>query len=126
MSAINYAGAGILPDMFTACTMLDVVTDSASDGKFGSRAHYADGATFYAYLRKDTSPEALVAERNGPHEQYTVVVGAGVTLKHGDVFRRESDGATFRVNGATVDGAAPAASTIQIAKTTAERWDPPA
>ena len=125
MSAIDYAGAGILRDRFVPCHRLDMANGEQSDGKFGHKGSYTEGRKFVAMLRKDSDPTVQVAERQGLREQYTVVVGPGVTLKHGDVFRRDSDLATFRVTGSTIDGEAPAASTVQIAKTTAERWEVP-
>ena len=125
MSAIDYAGPGILRDQFTPCHRMDRITDRQSDGQFGSVEHYDQGAAFDAMLRKDGSTEVTVAEQNGLNEVYTVVVGPGVALKKNDVIRRDSDGATFLITGRTIDGAAPPASTVQIAKTTAKRWDIP-
>ena len=122
MSGITYAGAGILPGMFVPCHRMVRNAQEPSDGKFGFKATYTEGEAFDAMLRKDSSPTMQVAERQGPKAHYTVVVGPGVTLRHGDVFRRDSDQMAFMVNGNTIDGEAPAASTIQIAKTTAEEW----
>lgn len=125
MSIIDYAGPGILAQMFVPCHMMDRTTVNAA-GLFGPQERYVEGAALEAMLRKDSSPEVKVAEANGLKEQYTVVVKRGVTLRHLDVIKRDSDGATFRITGSTIDAEAPDASTIQIAKTTAERWDPPA
>lgn len=123
MSLIDFAGPGIFGDMFENCVMLDRTT--RSDGAFGMKEVWVPGASFQAMLRKDNSTEAQIAERQGMSEIYTVVVRKGLPLKHQDVFRRESDGATFRVTGSTVDNEAPDASTVQIAKVSAERWDIP-
>ena len=122
MSLIDYAGAGILPGMFTACTKLERVTDDGSDGQFGYDARYVDGAGFDAMLIKVKDAATQVAERKGLKRQYTVVVKRGISLRQNDVFRRESDGMVFIVTGTTTDGEAPDPSTIQIAKTTAEEW----
>lgn len=115
----------LIIDMMTACTMR--VRTGASDGKFGQTNTYADGATFQAAIIKQTgqqpaSYQATEAERPVLDEIYTVVVPTGTALHHHDVFRRESDGAVFRVTGDARDTEAPAMSTVQIAKTTAERW----
>ena len=123
MSLINFAGPGIFGDMFEDCVMMDRTTQS--DGAFGMKEVWVPGAPFQAMLRKDNSTEAQIAERQGMSAFYTVVVRRGIPLKHQDVFRRESDGTTFRVTGSTVDNEAPDASTVQIAKVTAERWDIP-
>ena len=120
MSAMDYAGAGILPGLFTACTRLERA--SAGDGQFGGVARYEDGEGFDAALIKVKDAATQVAERKGLKRQYTVVVKRGVSLRQNDVFRRESDGMVFIVTGTTTDGEAPDPSTIQIAKTTAEEW----
>ena len=126
MSLIDYAGAGILPGMFTICTMLDKITGNRPDGQGGVIETWADGASFDALILKNTTTEAQIAERQGLREFYTVVVKRGIPLKYQDVFRRESDGATFRVTSNPKDSEAPDPSTIQIAKVTAERWEVPA
>ena len=122
MSATGYAGAGILPNQFVSCHRMVRSADPPSDGKFGFGGKYAEGAQFDAMLRKDSNPVVQVADRQTSKRQYTVVVGPGVTLRHGDIFRRDADRAAFIVTGDSIDGEAPAASTIRIAKTTAEEW----
>ena len=72
---------------------------------------------------KDNSTEALIAEKQGVSEIYTVVVQKGTVLEYHDVFRRLSDGAVFRVTSNITDNEAPNASTVRIAKVTAERWE---
>lgn len=115
----------LLGELFTPCTMRDVVTDNGSDGLFGKDEHYKDGAKFLAMLEKQSSPEVVIAERQGLNEFYKVVVPTGVNLKKGDVFRRDSDGLTFMATSNTRDGAAPPMSTVQIAVATCKRWDEP-
>lgn len=121
----SYGINGILNDMFTSCTMMDRVTDSASDGIFGIIEHYQPGAKIMAMLEKLDSDEAVIAEAQGVKEQYRIVVPTGVNLKKDDVIRRDSDGMTFRMTSNTRDGAAPPASTVQIAKATCTPWDIP-
>lgn len=129
MSIIDNGIPGILKEQFVPCHMMDKSTTNRStnrsDGQFGMDESYAEGAAIDVMFRKDRSPEVKVAERQGLKEQYTIVVRAGVTLRQNDVIRRDGDGATFRITGRTIDGQAPAASTVPIAKTTAERWDIP-
>lgn len=123
MSLIDYAGAGILQGMFTACTMIDKTTTNRPDGQGGMIETWADGASFDAMILKNTTTEAQIAERQSIRELYTVVVQRGTPLKHHDVFRRNSDGMTFRVTSNARDSEAPESSTIQIAKVTAEPWE---
>lgn len=125
MSLIDYAGAGILPGMFTQCTMLDKTTSNRPDGRGGMIETWADGAKFDALILKNTTTEAQIAERQGIRELFTVVVKRGTPLKYQDAFRRDSDGMTFRVTSNPRDSEAPDPSTIQIAKVTAERWEVP-
>ena len=120
--SVTFAGAGILPEMFVPCHKMDRTAEPASDGKFGFNATYTEGEAFEAMLRKDSNPVVQVADRQTSKRQYTVVTGPGVTLRHGDIIRRDSDQQAFKITGDTIDGEAPEASTIQIAKTTAEEW----
>ena len=112
----------ILTGGMVACTRMDRTSETTS---LGTIDHYSPGAGFEAYLRKDTSPEIRVAERQGIAEQYTVIVPASVVLRRDDVFRRDGDGLTFRCTSNTTDNAAPAMASLQIAKCGAERWDIP-
>lgn len=120
-----FEGFGLLDEQFEACTKMDLVTDSSSDGSFGVLEHYQPGARIMAMLEKTNSSEITIAEAQGLREQYTVVVPTGVNLKKDDVIRRDSDGLTFRMTSNTRDGQAPPTSTVQIAKATCERWDIP-
>ena len=120
----NHLGT-LMPGMMADCTRMDRRTIDRSDGQFGTVDAYEPGAAFRAMLIKVSAPEVRLAERQGLREQYTVVVPMGVALRHNDVFRRDSDGRTFRVTSSTTDGAAPEASTVKIAKCSAERWDIP-
>ena len=110
----------LLDSMMEKCVTMDKV--SRSDDMGGFYYVWTDGAEFEATIIKNSSPEVIVAEQQGVNEQYNVVVRSGVPLDFHDVFKRLRDGATFRVTGYARDSEAPAASTIQIAKVTAERW----
>ena len=117
----NFGNIGIMRGMLETCTMIDKTT--RPDGQFGFKPTWVDGAQFQAMIEKNNSTEAQIAERQGVKELYTVVVQRGAPLKYQDVFRRESDGAVFRVTSNTTD--APNASTVKIARVSAERWEIP-
>lgn len=104
-----------------ACTMLDRRT--VSDGMGGFVYEWTDGATFSAAIIKDNSIEARTAEKQGVTELYTVTVDKGTPLAYHDVFRRDSDGATFRVTSNIKDSETPARASFQIGQVTAERWE---
>lgn len=115
---------GMMAGMMEKCTMMDLVTTGESDGMFGQREYYRPGAGFKAMVVKRQSQEKQIAEAQGIAEIYDVVVESDVgILRHQKVFRRDSDGATFRVTSNPVT--APDASTVQISAMTAERWEIP-
>ena len=114
----------LIESMMEPCTLLNRVRQN--DGYGGYTESWTDGATFSATFIKNTSPEVTLAEMQGANEIYNVVVPKGFTLDYHDVFRRESEGSTFRVTSYTRDSDAPEQSTVKIAKVTAERWVIPA
>lgn len=111
----------LLDSMKTACKMMDRST--VSDGLGGFSYTWTEGADFEAVIRKDSSPEMAVAQKQGLSEFFTVIVDKSVSLEYHDVFKRVSDSATFRVTGSTRDSTAPDVSSVPIAKATCERWD---
>ena len=114
----------LLSQMMEDCKILNHVR---TDDDFGGYTDaWTEGATFKAAIAKNGSPEVLVAEKQGVAEQFTVVVDQDFVLDYHDVFRRVSDGSVFRVTSPTADSTAHPASTVKIAKVTAERWVLPA
>lgn len=105
------------------CTMLDKMT--VSDGMGGFKTQWSDGATFQAAIVKDSSIQARVAEKQGVSEVYTITVDKDLPIAYHDVFRRDSDGATFRVTSNIVDSKTPSVATFQFGQVTAERWELP-
>lgn len=114
----------LLDSMMDDCVLLDRIT--SSDGVLGIISTWQDGASFKATIVKDSSTEAKLAEKQGVTEVYTVVTAKGSGLNYHDVFRRVSDGQVFRVTSNQADSEAPAASSVQIGKVSAERWVLPA
>ena len=110
----------LLDSMMEKCVFLN---HSRTDDAYGSYVEtWTDGATFDATIIKNSSTEATIAERQGVDEIFTVVTKSSFPLDYHDAFRRASDGQIFRVTGRTKDSEAPDASTVKIAKTTAEKW----
>jgi len=113
----------LMTQMMEDCRILNHVRQ---DDDFGGYTNeWTEGATFKAAIAKNASPEQLVAEQQGISEQFTVVVEQDFVLDYHDVFKRISDNAIFRVTSRTQDSTAHPASTIKIAKVTAERWELP-
>jgi head-tail adaptor len=114
----------LLTQMMEDCKILNHIR---IDDDFGGYTDtWSEGATFKAAIAKNSSPEQLVAEQQGVSEQFTVVVDRNFSLDYHDVFKRLSDNSIFRVTSRTTDSTAHPASTVKIAKVTAERWVLPA
>lgn len=107
--------------MMEECVMLDKRT--VSDGLGGFSYEWTEGAPFRAAIVKNTTLEARIAEKQGVTELYTVTVDKGLVLQYHDVFRRVSDGLTFRVTSNIRDSETPTVASFQIGQVTAERWE---
>jgi len=107
--------------MMEDCVMLDKRT--VPDGLGGFVIEWQEGAPFMAAVIKDNTLAARVAEKQGVSEVYTVTIDKGLALQYHDVFRRLSDGLTFRVTSNVRDSETPFVATFQIGQVTAERWD---
>lgn len=110
----------LITEAMTDCTMLDKRT--VPDGQGSYEQQWVEGATFQAAIIKDSSMQARMAEKQGVTQVYTVTVNKGLPLDFHDVFRRESDGAIFRVTSNITDSETPARATFQIGQVTAEKW----
>ena len=114
----------LLYQMMEECQILNHVRTDDDYG--GYTEAWTPGSKFKAAIAKDSSPEQLVAEQQGVSESFKVVVQKSFSLDYHDVFQRLSDNAIFRVTSKTTDSTAHPASTVKIAKVTAERWVLPA
>lgn len=125
MTVFDFAGPGLLGQMMEKepCTVLVRSEPDGPDGQFGAREAWTDGDAIYLAIIKNASPEVTVAERHGEREQYIVVCQRGASLAYGDIIRRDKNGETLRITSRPNDREAPDASTIQIARLTAERYD---
>lgn len=113
----------LLQSMMEPCVMMDKTT--VNDPMGGFTTAWVEGATFDAFVRKETAPEIVVAEKQGAKETFTVVVMKGAPLEYHDVFKRIGDGEVFRLTSSVKDDAAPgvASTPVQIAKANCERWE---
>lgn len=110
----------LLDSMMEQCRIMNHIRE---DDPYGSSVDtWQEGATFDATIIKNSTTEAIVAEKQGITEIFTVVVRKGFVLDYHDVFKRLSDGQIFRVTSNVTDSEAPNASTVKIAKVTAEKW----
>ena len=109
-------------DMMERCCY---VNRAIVDDPYGSTTEiWTDGAQFDASIIKNSTTEAQIAAQQGINEMFTVVVKKGTNLQNNDVIKRISDGVKFKITSNTLDSAAPGASSVKIAKVSAERWSP--
>lgn len=113
----------LLESMMNDCIMMDRLT--VSDGMGGFDRTWVEGATFKAFVRKESAPEIRIAGQDEAKEMFTVVVPMTISLEYHDVFKRVSDGAVFRLTSNTKDDAAgyEASPPVQVAKANCERWE---
>lgn len=93
------------------------------DGLFGEEVARSAGQRFMALLIPKGGGEQTIGERREAVERFSAVVERDVLLLYGDVIRRVSDGAVFRVTGNP--SAAPEYSGVGVAASPVERWEVP-
>ena len=113
----------LIYDLMEGFHLIDKVSNNDPYG--GTVKGYRVGASFQAKVIKNSSTEAIVAEKQTSTEFLTVVT-KGLKLEYHDIFRRDSDKEYFQCTGDEKDSQAPARSTVALAKTTCERWKVPA
>ena len=111
----------LVANFMERCTMLE--KKRLPDGQGGFTTGWTDAGPFMAAVIKDSTLAARVAEKQGVTEVYTVTTPTGVGLEFHDVFRRDSDGATFRVTSNARDSRPPAVATFAFEQVNAERWE---
>lgn len=115
--------AELIDGYLQSCVML--TKKRVPDGQGGFEAIWTDGDEFDAAIVKDRSLQARVAEKQGVSSVYTITTARGVALEYHEVFRRISDGATFRVTSDYTDSRPPNVATFDFEQVTAERWELP-
>ena len=113
----------LIEKMMDKCCILNHVRE---DDEYGGYVdEWTDGASFDATIIKNSTTEAIVAEKQGISEIFTVVTSKRFRLSYHDVFKRLSDNQIFRVTSNDKDSEAPEMSTVKISKVTAEKWELP-
>ena len=111
----------LLSEFMDNCIMIDKTT--APDGYGGHETVWVEGAPFDAAITFNTSIEARTAEKQGVTSLYTVTTDKKITLQYHDVFKRKSDGKTFRVTSDGDDKFTPNSAFINMRQVTAEEWE---
>lgn len=110
----------LLQDAMEKCIMMDKVT--TGDGYGGVITKWHEGAPFNAAVVLDDSIEAQTAMAQGVTGVYTVTTQKSINLQYHDVFRRVSDGKTFRVLTDGDDNKTPSGSSLNMRNVRAEEW----
>lgn len=95
------------------------------DGLGGYTVAWTDGAPFHAAFEYESAPEVTVAEKQGVARTYRIYVPRSLLLDVHDVFKRDSDGAVFRVTNSGVDRKTPASAALDLRLIECERWELP-
>ena len=113
----------LLTEAMENCTLLDRIT--TADGYGGYTPSWQAGAAFVAAIRKDSSMEARIAEKQGVTALYTITTQKAMNLQYHDVVRRERDGKILRVTSDGDDAATPDSAGLNMRQVTAEEWELP-
>lgn len=110
----------LLSESYEPCVILDKTT--RQDGYGGVITTWVDGAEIQASVVLDDSIEAVKAQAAGAKNLYTVTTARTIVLMFHDVFRRESDGKTFRVTSDGTDKKTPQSAGLDMRQVRAEEW----
>ena len=105
------------------CVFLDRTT--TPDGRGGIIYDYTEGAEFDAAIYLENSLNEQIAEKQGVTGIYQVTVRRNVRLEFHTLFRRLSDGKTFRVTSKD-ESKTPASSSLDMRVVKAEEYELPA
>lgn len=111
----------LIDDFKVTCTLLE--KKRVPDGEGGWTVTWVDGMEFSAAIVLDNSTQARVAEKEGMTSVFTVTTEKNMGLDFHDVFRRNSDGDTFRVTSDSQDIQTPDRASFQFAQVSAEKWN---
>ena len=113
----------LLTEAMTKCVFLDKM--HVPDGYGGHDEIWTDGAEFDAAVVLDSSTQARIAEKQGVTALYTVTTKKTVNLQFHEVFKRKSDGKTFRVTSDGDDKKTPDSAWLNMRQVSAEEWEIP-
>lgn len=111
----------LVENMMEDCQLLE--KKRVPDGAGGFETEWVDGTEFKAAIVRDTSLDARIAEKSGVTSIFTITTYRACQLAYHDVFKRISDGKTFRVTSDAGDKETPQISGLDMAQVTAEKWE---
>jgi len=108
----------MITDMFESFKMVTVKSTPSDFG--GTTETYTDGDAFTAGVAVNQSLEMKIAEQNGVKTVYDIIT-LGTQLTHGDLIKRVSDSAIFRITSDSAGCVAPTLASIAYKQASAER-----
>lgn len=102
-----------------------LVRSIVPDGYGGYDTVYSNGATIKAAAVLNSSPEMIVAEKQGIAPAYTITTGREINLQYHDVIQRKRDGKIFLITSDGDDNKAPKSGTLNMRNVRAEEWELP-
>lgn len=108
-------------DMAEPCATLLRTAEADSEGGF--HTVWEQGGVFAAALVYNGSAEADTADKRSAQSAWTVT--SDRPLLYHEVFKRLSDGKTFRATSSSRDGQTPGVASFQFFQCTAEAWEVP-
>lgn len=113
----------LLNDAMEDCVMLDKTTVPDEYGG-GMMPVYVEGAPFKAAIVYDSSAQGKIAAVQGVKSLYTVYTSSSMTFDYHDVFKRISDGKTFRITSNGNGKKTPKGAGLDLRAVSAEEYKP--
>lgn len=101
------------------CVILNKTTQNSPEG--GYITTWNECANFTNYQALNTSTEAQIAEKQGLTAIYNALVEKDVPLTYGDYYRDVETQATYRITSEPSEVQAPAGSTLNLKRFSAEK-----
>lgn len=102
------------------CVIMDKTT--VPDGSGGVITTWTEGAPFKAAIVPSGTQAQLVALQKGWKGSYDVTTTKSIVFYAGDIFKRVSDGKTFRVTEDGRDNYTPESASLNMRKVSAEEY----
>ena len=113
----------LIDNFNTLCVLLE--KKRVPDGEGGFISAWEEGPEFMAAIVLDQSLQAQIAYKQGVTSLYRVTAPKSLSLEFHDVFRRVSDGQTFRITSNAKDKETPVVASFSFSQVTAEEWSLP-
>lgn len=111
----------MLQDFFEDFT-LQILT-SIDDGFGGQEQTWVDGATFRGGISTNTTPEIIIAEKQGLKKIYTLITEISTVLKFDDKVKRNSTGQLYRVTSNSTDMTTPSIAKVKYSQVDLEVFE---